>query len=403
MALKDRLWRIISWQHFFLCLILVVTLAMHFAIITNPSDTVLDEIHYVKDARVIIADNETERPEHPPLGKLILVAGFKIFGDNSWGWRFFPILIGTGTIILFYFICRRLDMSQTATNIATFLLAFENMTFTHSQITMLDIYLLGFMMLTFFFYVSRKYISAGIALGLTGLTKLTGAMAAPVLFVHWLFSRKQGHSKWFALTVVFTVIAFVELMVLLDFAIVKEFTGFLDPVQRIRDMLSLTGSLTFENVTHPALTRPWEWVLAYLPMALYISPIHYNSAVSFDVWALIIPTFLYMVWLSIRRNEAGLFGASWFLGIYLLWIPLSIITDRSSYPYYFLPAVGAICLGMGIGLGKLIEIFRSRPRGWIKWLSFSFVVLVIVVHVASFVILSPVFNYDYGWFIQMIA
>ena len=403
-VVRDWFWRIVRWEHFFLLLILLVTLGMHAVIINNPTDTVLDEIHYVKDARKIISENMTERQEHPPLGKLFVVGGVEMLGDNAYGWRIFPIICGTAMIIFFYFLCRNLGMSKTATNIATFLLAFENMTFTHASITMLDIYYVTFMVLAFMLYAGKRYISSGVAIGLAGLSKLQGAMAAPVVGIHWLFSRKQGHTKWFILTALFSVIVFVEIGMLLDFAIVKEFSNFINPVKRIQDMLSLSGSLTFENVEHPALTRPWEWLLKYTPMAYYISPIHYNGAISFSTWALAIPTFIYTVILWIKRkSEAALFAAAWFFGTWVLWIPASYITDRSSYPYYFLPTVGAICLGMGIGLARLIEIFKSRERGKVKWTCFAAVVLILLVHVGSFVILSPVFNFDYSWFIQMIA
>ncbi len=78
------------WEYFFLVVIVVATLALHFAIINQVNDLILDEQHYVKDARVIIEQHQTDRPEHPPLGKLMIVSGMEIFGDNPWGWRIFP-------------------------------------------------------------------------------------------------------------------------------------------------------------------------------------------------------------------------------------------------------------------------------------------------------------------------
>ena len=401
MAVKSRLSRIVKWKHFFLCIVVAVSLGMHFAIITNPADTVLDEIHYVEDARRIIDEARTERVEHPPLGKLFVAAGIKIFGDNSVGWRFFPIMLGTATIVFFYFLLRWLKLSPLTVKLGTFLFAFENMTFTHAQITMLDIYLLAFMMLSFMLYAGRHYISSGIAMGLAALSKLNAALSAPVLFFHWLFSR-EGRSKWFMLTVIFAIITFVEVMIILNFAIVRDFNNFLDPIERTNQMLSLTSSLTFENVEHPALTRPWEWLFDYTPMAYYINP-HYNGAISFTVWALAIPTFIYMVVRAIKRHDGALFGASWFFCTWVLWIPMSIITDRSSYPFYFLPAVGAVCLGMAMWMTNLLDIFRNRRRGKMKWAMMTIVVIILLVHVLSFVVLTPVFNYDYSWFLEMLV
>jgi dolichyl-phosphate-mannose--protein O-mannosyl transferase len=55
---------------------------MHFSIIKIPDKTVFDEVHYVTDARGVISGSETVRGEHPPLGKLFVIAGMLIFGDN---------------------------------------------------------------------------------------------------------------------------------------------------------------------------------------------------------------------------------------------------------------------------------------------------------------------------------
>jgi dolichyl-phosphate-mannose-protein mannosyltransferase len=399
--MKARVLRVIHWDHFFLCVIVALTLAMHFSTVTPPTDTILDEIHYVKDARSIMTEHISQRMEHPPLAKLIIVGGIEAFGDNPWGWRVFPILFGTTGLVLFYFLCRKLEMGRTGSNIALFLLAFENMTFVQDHVAMLDVYYVTLMMAAFLLYVSRRYILAGVGIGLSALAKLNGALAGPVVFVHWLFSRRQKHSWWFALTAVFAVVAFVELLILFEWLIVHQFNSSIDPIARIRQMLQLSGTLTFATVTHPALSYPWEWLISYKPMAFYVDP-HYNSAISFTVWALAMPTFLYLVWKAIRHSEAGLFGAAWFFGTYLIWIPATFITDRVTYPYYFYPTVGAVCMGMAIGMADLIAFFKRRRTGKLRWVAISFVVLVIVLHLFSFYILSPIFNYDYSWFFKPI-
>jgi dolichyl-phosphate-mannose-protein mannosyltransferase len=249
------------------------------------------------------------------------------------------------------------------------------------------------MIAAFLLYVNRKYFSSGIAVGLSGLAKLSGALTGPVIFVHWIFSRRS-RSWWFLLTPFFAVIAFVELMIPLDFLITRHFSGLADPIQRIKTMLSMTGSLTFANVDHPSESRPWEWLISWKPMAYWIMP-HYTAAISFSIFALIIPAFGYMIYKAIKGSEAGLFGLAWFFGTFLLLIPLSIVTDRVSYPYYFYPSVGAICIGVALGLGDLMDLFHRRPSGKLKWTALSIVILVLFVHLASFVILSPVVPVDF--------
>ena len=83
-------------------------------------------------------------------------------------------------------------MSRVASNIATFLLAFENLTFLMDSVAMLDVFCVTFMLAAFLLYVNRRYISSGIAIGLSALAKLNGALALPVVFIHWVFSRQQA-------------------------------------------------------------------------------------------------------------------------------------------------------------------------------------------------------------------
>jgi predicted membrane-bound dolichyl-phosphate-mannose-protein mannosyltransferase len=390
MEIKRTLSRVYRWEYFWLCLLVVATLVMHFLIITHPSEPIFDEQHYVNDARNIIENQETLRPEHPPLAKLFIVTGIKLFGDNPWGWRFFSVIFGTATIVLFYFLCRRLKMSRAAASIATFLLALENMTFVQASVAMLDVYCVTFIVASFLLYASRKFIASGVAVGLSALTKLTGALALPAMVIHWLFTR-QGRSRWFGLTVLLAPLVFVGLMVLFDFAIVQRLSPLENPIHRIETMWSLGSSLTFASVPHPAISRPWEWLLSYKPMTYCITP-HYSAAISFSIWALIIPTFAYMIYRAVRGSEAGLFGAAWFASTYLVWIPISLITDRVSYIYYFYPTIGAVCLGLGLGLSRLLAIYQQRKAGKLKWTALVIVIVYLLAHLASFVILSPVFR-----------
>ena len=85
--MKEAFFRLYRWEHFWLCLLVLATLVMHFVIIANPPGFILDEQHYIPEARNIIENQEISRPEHPPLGKLFVVTGIELFGDNPWGWR----------------------------------------------------------------------------------------------------------------------------------------------------------------------------------------------------------------------------------------------------------------------------------------------------------------------------
>jgi dolichyl-phosphate-mannose-protein mannosyltransferase len=284
-------------------------------------------------------------------------------------------------------------MSSWAVNLATFLFALENMAFVQASVAMLDVFFLVFMLTAFLLYLNRGYILSGIAAGLSVLAKLTAALGLPVMVIHWFFTRER-RSRWFVLTLVLSIAVFVGVMPLLDYAIVRSWVDFPGPLERIKSMLSLTGSVTFASSTHESMARPWAWLLTYRPMPFWWEP-HYISGISPSIWALTIPTFAYMIYKAVRRNEAGLFGAAWFTCTYLLWIPLDIITDRLTYVFYFYPTVGAVCLGLGLALSDLLGIFRQRPSGKLKWTALGVVGLVILAHLVSFMLLYPLFPIKY--------
>jgi predicted membrane-bound dolichyl-phosphate-mannose-protein mannosyltransferase len=261
LEVKRTLARIYHWEYFWLSVIVIVTLAMHLSIVPLPKDPILDEAHYAGffgethepvsgDAYSIIHNHMDMRPEHPPLAKLFIVGGIYAFGDNQWGWRVPSVIMGTIGIILFFFICRRLKLSRRATNIATFLLGFENFTFVQASVAMLDVFYVTLMLAFFLLYLHRQYLLSGVFIGLSALAKLTGVLGAPALFVHYLFTRTR-RSAWFAMTLVMAAVSLFAFLPLFDFAITHQLHN---PISRIKEMLSLSGSLTFFNVTHPALS-----------------------------------------------------------------------------------------------------------------------------------------------------
>ena len=385
--LKQGLRWIWGWEYFWLCLLVVLVLALHFSTIMQPTQLVFDEQYYVEDARSILQGQDTLYPEHPPLGKLTIAAGILLFGDNPLGWRFFSVIFGALGIALFYLICRKLAMSKEATFLATFLLAVENLTFVQASVAMLDVYSLTFMLGSFLLYLQGRYKLSGVSVGLGGLAKLSGALAFPAIFLHWLFTRRANFRRIFTMMLL-APISFLTLMPLFDFAV---WGRWLNPITRVETMLSLSGRLTFANTDYVALSRPWDWILHPEVMTYWGEP-HYIAAISFTIWALIIPSVVYMVFRAARSNDAAIFGLLWFASTYLFWIPVSCITDRISFVYYFYPTVGAICIGLGLGLSQLWGIWQTRRTGKLRWVAGVAVSGYLLLHIIVFVILSPVFS-----------
>ena len=190
--------KLANWQYFALAVLVLASVLLHISVITNPRETIFDEAHYVIDGRRILNGEGTERVEHPPVAKVFIVTGMKLFGDNPWGWRSPSLLVSTIGLVLFYSICRKLGAGHRVAYIATFLLTFENLSFIHAGMAMLDEFVVFFMICAFWFYLKgleRKsalfnewWFFMAIAIALSALSKLSGALSALPIGLHWLIS-----------------------------------------------------------------------------------------------------------------------------------------------------------------------------------------------------------------------
>src|SRR5205807_2713584 len=68
---------------------------------------VFDETYFANDAQADLQGKDYFDPE-PPLSKLIIAIGIKIFGFNSFGWRVMSGLFGTALVPLMYLLARQL-------------------------------------------------------------------------------------------------------------------------------------------------------------------------------------------------------------------------------------------------------------------------------------------------------
>lgn len=384
--------RISRWHYLALAALVLVTLILHFSIITQPGEPVFDEQHYVPEARAILEEQDVQHPEHPALGKLFIVSGIFLFGDNPVGWRFFSVVFGTVSILLFYLVCRRLFLPPAATLIAVFLLALENLSFLQASVAMLDVYSLTFMLGAFWLYLRKNYVSSGLLAGLAALAKLSGALAVPVILLHWLFTRREKPGKLLAVALT-SAASFGLLLPLVHFAASGRLVS---PFTRIGTMLGLSSSLTFTSTSSEAFSRPWDWILRPEMMFYWYDP-HYIGAISFSLWALIIPAVLYLLFRAVKGSEAVIFWLAWFGGVYLVWIPLSLIMDRISFVYYFYPAVGAIAIALAMGMSHLLGLGRTTKRPLLRWLPVTVVSVYLLIHLGVFVVLSPVFAQWLPW------
>lgn len=120
--------------------------------ITYRSGTYFDEIYHAKTAYEIIHKMNHYEWTHPPLGKVFISLGIRIFGMNPFGWRVIGVLFGIGMLPFMYLFARRMFGAKTwAAGALTFLFAFDFMHFTQTRISTIDVYGTFFIIAMFFF------------------------------------------------------------------------------------------------------------------------------------------------------------------------------------------------------------------------------------------------------------
>ena len=140
--------------------------------------TYFDEIYHARTGFEHLHGLHTYEDTHPPLGKVLIMLGIKIFGMTPFGWRFPGALFGILMIPLIYLMARQLFRSTLLSGIAALLMAMDLMHFTQTRIATIDSFAVFFIMLMYLFmfrYVKMSYFKVSlwktlIPLGLCGIS-----------------------------------------------------------------------------------------------------------------------------------------------------------------------------------------------------------------------------------------
>lgn len=194
-----------------------------------------DEIYHARTALEHIEGVYPYEVSHPPLGKLILSLGIRLFGMTPFGWRFMGTLFGVLMLPLLYVFVKRLFGKTSVAACATALFAFDFMHLTQTRIATIDTY--GVFFILCMYYFMYRYVSlppgasfakgalplflSGLSFGLGAASKWTVIYAAAglaVLYFIGLFFRWRDRPRgeaaskfapWCAQTLLFSVLSFV--------------------------------------------------------------------------------------------------------------------------------------------------------------------------------------------------
>jgi dolichyl-phosphate-mannose-protein mannosyltransferase len=182
----------------------ILSFALSFRLwrLDSPKGYIFDEIYYAKNAFSLISsgvelDQEggAEFVVHPPLGKWLIGIGIKLFGNNEFGWRSSSALFGSASVLLIYLIAKRLFKLEFLALSAALLMALDGLSLVMSRVALLDIFLMFFVLLTFYFLLKEDYWLSGLAIGLGVSTKWSAAFLIPVLLLLTLKLKELNLSQ----------------------------------------------------------------------------------------------------------------------------------------------------------------------------------------------------------------
>jgi dolichyl-phosphate-mannose-protein mannosyltransferase len=179
--------------------------------IAPDSPFVFDELWFANDAHNDLLGKDYFDPE-PPLAKLIIALGIKLFGFNSFGWRFMPALFGTALIPLMYLLARQLLAVRFFAVAAGVLTAFDGMTFVESRTAVIDIIPITLVVLAYLLF--QLHLNADGVIRRRLMIVLTGVTLGLAL-----------GAKWTALAAYGTIIVILALRLMLRWTRYDSATG----------------------------------------------------------------------------------------------------------------------------------------------------------------------------------
>lgn len=358
--------------------------------------TYFDEIYHARTAYEHIRGIYPYEITHPPLGKLILGLGIRLFGMTPFGWRFMGTLFGVLMLPILYCFLKNLFGKTAVSVCGTLLFAFDFMHLTQTRIATIDTYAVFFTLLMYWFFY--RYLSlpddatvlqslpslflAGLFFGLGAASKWTVLYGGAGLAVLWLIhavrrgrifvGRGEGarFGGWLAGTVLLSIVCFVVIPAAIYGA------SYLPYAQAKGGPLSF--KLIWDNQvymfnyhrgvtqSHPYASKWWMWIFDIRPILYYLetgmggglksafgafgNPVVY--------WGGLL-SLAALVWRFVRvRSGAALFILVGYLAQLVPWIPIS----RPTFAYHYFPATVFLVLAVSYVMNDLLDRRQGSYR-----------------------------------------
>jgi dolichyl-phosphate-mannose-protein mannosyltransferase len=363
-----------------------------------------DEIYHARTAYEHIRNVKPYEVSHPPLGKIIIGIGIRLFGMTPFGWRFMGTLFGVLMLPILYVFLKNLFGRTLIAACGTTLFAFDFMHFVQTRIATIDTYGVFFILAMYLFmyrYIAQDYEApfrktalplffSGLCFGLGAASKWVVIYGGAGLAILWLIRQilrgryyiKSGRAfeffRYEVDTVLFSILSFVIVPAIvyylsyIPYGLAEGMTlgeGMLTSgeylkivVDNQKFMFSYHSKLVAE---HP-YESPWfSWLLSIRPILYYLEYLPDGTKSAFGafgnpmVWwgGLIALIYVFMDFFK-KRNGRALFIIIGYLSQLVPWMAVS----RIVFIYHYFPSTIFLVLALSYSFNVMYERQKGRYK-----------------------------------------
>jgi len=408
----------------------ILILILFFAFVSRiyrlhiPDRYIFDEVYHAITAKLVAANDPRAfewwhgpiEPDtavdwlHPPLAKYTQAFFIKILGSSGFSWRISSVLFGVGVIWAIYKLSQELFDDQRISLLAAGLASLDGLLLTQSRITMNDIHVTFFILLTLISYIrykkdpqNKKLLITGLSAGLAMGSKWSGLLALLIVWllelIHWLKKFISKKTNWnnlvnHGLLMVLTLGLLPLTIYLMSYGqMFLQGKGWSHFTKLHHQTWWYQTNL---EATHTYQSQPWQWFLNLKPVWFHVNYLEGGSIA--NIYSIGNPAFhfvgviavvLTILFLAIgklnNQSDKKSEFLNWLLVTYfLIWLPWQI-SPRIMFYYHYTPAVPLLSIIIAYWLVKIWFIKADPKSDWNK----TTVLLIVSLILLFFIIWYP--------------
>ena len=383
--------------------------------LSTPKGLVFDEIYYVDGARdylkygVEVTKGAPEFVVHPPVGKWLIAAGIKLFGNHEFGWRIAVAIAGTLTVFLTARVAKRIFHENHWATLAALLMALDGLNLVMSRTALLDIFLTLFILLAVNAWLKGEYLRFSIYLGLAMGSKWSALyFVAVFLILEFAINRNLIRAIKIGATsgLVYAATWFGWFASSLGWDRDAKSNPIFSLIYYHKEMLGFHTGLTEK---HSYQANPWSWIIMGRPTSFfYQSPSGCGTkscaqevlAIGTPIlWWLGAIALVFLIGVNLHNfamRELDMASLIPFLGILAGYIPWFFFQKRTVFTFYAIAFEPFLILAIVL-LAKLAYEYDVRFKYAIG--------LAVAIIALNFIYFYPIFTgalttYD-AWYARM--